>query len=693
MQIVHDVYHYHDDEQILELGKKISNTTHLKVSLHFLTTEFLHSQQDMMHDFIASFVEKATQTHYDYSELGNIFQWEIQQLNTKLKAFAEKIDKVDYFHIKWCLQLVVDGVLMTSMIGDTSVMIFRNNKLYYSLHNTLDKQEKIDVFADFIEWDLELHDHIVYIGTKVSDVLDDTDVATLEEALANSSTDFVLEAKTLLESRIEKARFSFIVVYILRGAIETPVAANRKKWKLLGMAGGLHKRLGKAKLPTSFASINKYYVIAIFGWLFVLFLLYQVFNNLLQSTQNDIILTEDGTLVDVTIDDIKKEIQLFQSLDPISDEKSQTYNSIMQKLDALEERGRRLEDVTQLRKIVQQDYNRGFNIIYVTDLSQFNDPTSDYTSNIFTFNNAELNALGDIQTLDYTRELMIGGNNAALMWALNNSVRGTLIDYGVDNAVKGCTLNLLKDGLYCFSDTAIFAVNREGVQTVTTTDEAWFPSDIDEILTYGQANLYLFHENFAQGSTGATFVTRYRNTAGSQTQFQEGQDNSVLYASLDGNQDFSQGFSDYAIDGSFLARSSADGEIYQFRREGVSTLLSARAIPMRGGDRVGNQLSENVKIIASVGSRYIYLFDRTNKTFSVYTSNPSKQGDAFIRDFTLQYLFSFTFDLAETQVIDIDVPESTQGRPELYILTQKGVNRVKLYEFIDSLASGTLKQL
>lgn len=144
-------------------------------------------------------------------------------------------------------------------------------------------------------------------------------------------------------------------------------------------------------------------------------MLYQVFNNLLQSTQNDIILTEDGTLVDVTIDDIKKEIQLFQSLDPISDEKSQTYNSIMQKLDALEERGRRLEDVTQLRKIVQQDYNRGFNIIYVTDLSQFNDPTSDYTSNIFTFNNAELNALGDIQTLDYTRELMIGGNNAALM--------------------------------------------------------------------------------------------------------------------------------------------------------------------------------------------------------------------------------------------------------------------------------------
>lgn len=63
----------------------------------------------------------------------------------------------------------------------------------------------------------------------MSDVLDDTDIAMLEEALANSSTDFVLEAKTLLESRIEKARFSFIVVYILRGAIETPVAANRKK--------------------------------------------------------------------------------------------------------------------------------------------------------------------------------------------------------------------------------------------------------------------------------------------------------------------------------------------------------------------------------------------------------------------------------------------------------------------------------
>jgi len=78
-------------------------------------------------------------------------------------------------------------------------------------------------------------------------------------------------------------------------------------------------------------------------------------------------------LVDVTIDDIKQDIQVFLSMDPTSDAKGQKYHETMQKLQKLEERGRWLDDVTQLKAIIQKNYYQGFNIIYINTFDTFND--------------------------------------------------------------------------------------------------------------------------------------------------------------------------------------------------------------------------------------------------------------------------------------------------------------------------------
>lgn len=40
---------------------------------------------------------------------------------------------------------------MASLIGDVSLFILRNNKIHYSMHNDIQSQGSIDVFADFIE--------------------------------------------------------------------------------------------------------------------------------------------------------------------------------------------------------------------------------------------------------------------------------------------------------------------------------------------------------------------------------------------------------------------------------------------------------------------------------------------------------------------------------------------------------------
>ena len=97
-------------------------------------------------------------------------------------------------------------------------------------------------------------------------------------------------------------------------------------------------------------------------------------------------------------------------MDPTSDEKGQKYHEIMQKLTTLETRGRWLEDVKQLKNIIQVDYNKGFNIVYISNLAQFNDPAADYKTSLITFNNAELNALGPLRNLYFTNNAAIAGS-------------------------------------------------------------------------------------------------------------------------------------------------------------------------------------------------------------------------------------------------------------------------------------------
>ncbi len=94
--------------------------------------------------------------------------------------------------------------------------------------------------------------------------------------------------------------------------------------------------------------------------------------------------------------------------------------------------------------------------------------------------------------------------------------------------------------------------------------------------------MYLLRSAFTEANTGAIFVTRYRNALGSQTQFEEGLDNPILSESVPAGAVFTSGFASYAIDGSFLSRGRNDAKLYQFWREGTSTLLSTRVVPLLG---------------------------------------------------------------------------------------------------------------
>jgi hypothetical protein len=190
----------------------------------------------------------------------------------------------------------------------------------------------------------------------------------------------------------------------------------------------------------------------------------------------------------------------------------------------------------------------------------------------------------------------------------------------------------------------------------------------------------VFNKNIS--SIGNALLSRYRNTAGSQTVYQGGTTYEVLIGS---GMTFSA-FSSFAIDGSFFGRSN--GKPYLFRRsDAAGTSLSYREIKMSGGDTVTQNFSNNVKLLTFASTRYIYLFDRDNQTFTAYDTQSLKTNDANKATYQMKYLFSFKFDLGTSKVLDVAIPESTGDKPELYILSTDGVNKIALYEFIESIKS------
>jgi hypothetical protein len=155
---------------------------------------------------------------------------------------------------------------------------------------------------------------------------------------------------------------------------------------------------------------NRYYLVALVLGIFIIFMVYALASQRTQRQSNeDKFQTTSGAYVDITIDDIQREMMEFQSLDPSSDAKAIKYAEITQKLNFLESKGKWLTDVDNLKNILQTEYYKGFNIVYIKNLNQFDDTTSGRKTKILTLNSAETTRLGDIHSIQVPQNMMIAG--------------------------------------------------------------------------------------------------------------------------------------------------------------------------------------------------------------------------------------------------------------------------------------------
>ena len=90
--------------------------------------------------------------------------------------------------------------------------------------------------------------------------------------------------------------------------------------------------------------------------LLTLILLTWIVESFISSTNQTYTTDSNGVAVDISIEDIQKDISTFKRIDPSSEQKIKKYNEIVAQLDLLERNNKWTVDVKKLRGILEKDY-------------------------------------------------------------------------------------------------------------------------------------------------------------------------------------------------------------------------------------------------------------------------------------------------------------------------------------------------
>lgn len=654
---------FYEDDAWLHMHRSFPKEKEMQVHIHFATNKFTDYQKNIFQDFLAPLVDVLSDETMYIDDFKASFEKELQSVNSKLSIFAEKMTSVENFIIKWVVQVFFEREYISSLIGNVWLMVVRDNDLNYMMSNKEDDHIPISLFSEIIEWEVREFDEIVIMGIPVDTYIDKADFATIRDIHLAEEKTFVEWLLELLEVRVSKEDIAFALV----SQRESKKLLTQKKIKKNMTVWVTHLQ----KLSDRIAPYNGYLVyaaIGLFAFLMVIWL-YQSFDKTNEARFVD---TSWDVLIDFTIEDIQKDIMHFTRIDPQQDQKVRKYQEIVSKLALLEENNRWTNDVKELKKILETEYYDGFNIVFADEASVFNSP-------VYEFSQQEKNTLASVHSIFYNNGLMIWGTEGVVLWAINNEVRGTLVSAAPGMEFDVCGTNLLKNGLYCAStQDTLYNVTKWWVNPLTNASSI-FPSQITDISTFGNANMYVLTRD-ASLNSASTYLVKYRNIVWSQESFGEGAEY-ILWWDTEGRDFAWSWLNAFAIDGSFLTRSPTQRAVYQLWRPGAWNVLEYREVPIVWWDTI-EPYSEDTRIIASLDSRFVYLFDKQNQTFTVYKSAPYKTNDANTYTYSLQYFFRIKFGALGKEVVDLYVEEGEKSN--LYVLTENGVYGVKLHEYMDT---------
>ncbi len=667
MHIAVSYREYLEDEQKMLFTRTYPNNVHVYAYIVFQTDKFLEYQKDLFNDFLSQVTELLAQEDLDPSLFKAQFEEQVQDFNGKLGVFAEKIKDVEHIQIKGAVHIFWDWRYMAVLLGSTSVLIFRKQRLVYSVSNQTATKEKIDQFGEFIEGEVMDGDDIIVVWEYVETYLDTEDMQHMVEVSKHNQSSLLDSLIDILSVR----RDTQDIWYGIEFNVQHPGTGfkRRLKGKMFEQnrwLSGLKEKLELRRTQTMF----------IWGGIAVLLLVWWVVSGFLETWNTETVDTRTGLVIDFTIEDIQKDISLFQRIPADSDEKIKKYNEILSKLDLLDEKKKRTFDVKELRKIIEKEYYKGFNIVLFNQDNGFGEP-------IYTFSPQEKSIMWEVHMLAWRNGLFVWGTQGALVGAVNETLRWTLASISPGTTITDCNLNLLKNGLYCVTDKSeLLNIMRTGMLPVTVANGA-FPLWISHLATFQSSNFYVVAKSTVWA---APTIYRFLNQKGSQEVFQPGTEYQLAPEVLQNTPDLlSGGLGSIAVDGTFLVWMPEAKELLQLWRQDNAWTLQARRMELMGGDRIRSEYSSETKVISVLNSKYVYLFDPVSQQFTVYRSNPLKTNDAYTTSYGLKYFFSVKFDFGDNKVRDVYLDEGEKSI--LYILNADNVYSVKLHEMIESFVT------
>lgn len=682
MQLQHSALTYGPEHSHVSIHKEVGNNITVHADIVLMSEKFLEYQKTILDEFFAQLFDLTYSEDVLFDEIIDGFEMLLQALNTKLETFASKITDAPFFDIRGSIQLFHHQDYIASLIGDVTLLVVRGGKIQYTLHNDVMTSRPIALFSDFIQGDVFSGDQIFVLGGDTAQFFDHYELQEFADGLENQEN-IIDYTRDMLKQRCPIEELGLIASYNI-SLPKVTRAAGKNLGKMLSgasvgkMFSGLNMKMGDRwmmvgrNLREMMSQYRYAIVIGLFG-LFLLYLVYGLISNFIRNNTTNTI-GSDGTITStLTIDDIKKEIVQFQKLDPSTEEKVTKYNALREQLNALEKQGKWANDVAQLKTILNTEYYRGFNIVLADNLTE---------QNVYTFTSLEKNTIGIPLSIFYNRSFTVAGDKGIILEGISDDVRGNNITYSLGQTAKACSMNLLRDGVYCTSnDNRVFNTTKAGSEDVKI-EGGNFPEGIIDVGVFGSSNFYVLLRNTNLANDGV-YMMKYSNMLGSQVSFSQGALLSLTEKSLASM--LPNGFNSFAIDGTFLLWSPDKKTLYQMSRAAAGQPLNYREVPLNGGTNIGDGYSESVKPIAFTNSKYVYLFDKVNQTLTVYSSNPVKTNDAYAAGYSLNYVMRINFAIPNNTVIDATVDEG-DGKQVLYVLHNEGVAKFNLSDYMQNFS-------
>lgn len=658
---------FNEDAQYISFEKYIEEPkTTLGCKVLLWNNQFVWHQEEIFHDVLWDIVDFLQWESIHFELIREFFESKLQTLNTKLQAFAEKMESEERFDMQWVLHMIVNDQYLSALIGNSSLMIFRDDKLIYTVWN-----EKagwnIDQFSETIEWDLEDEDKLLIRWSNINTYLDDDDLKTVDEFSQKKETTFVQQLLDVISVRVQPEKLWFYQE--LTYSSGKKVTQKRlKKW-LLQWVSSVSGLLERFKI---YNTQIQYWVV----WLFTLVLLGRALGGFWNDAKTSIKDENGDTIVDFNIQDIQKDIAVFKQIKAESNDKVKRYDQIMNRLNLLEEKWLRVYDVKELKWILEQDYKEWFNIRMMNSVDLLWDP-------VYSFTQQEKNTLWSLNHIYYQDGFLVWWEDGVLIWALSETVRWSLVSSAIGQKLESCYFNLEKSWLMCASsDGTLYNTDKNGFSPITNDDEK-FPRAIAALGAFRSDKIYTL-TNDDRSNNENIYIQMYKSKWWSQTEFEWNvwynlnewflNDHPTAFGSW--------GVGSFAIDGSFIVWSIGDSSLYQLWREWLSAEFVWRKLNIAWWDTVSVPFSDQTKVYTTTESRYMQLFDPINQTFTVYRSTPFKTTPWGERSWNPAYFFQLRFELDENlEILDVYIQEWEKSN--LYVMTAENIYKLPLHEYLD----------